>query len=164
MALIATSNGWWWQISSCLQELLGDGLITLSPLFFFFFEVEMSLHTPIPLFRPGLVHSGSASWDDSGWAFPTTSNQRINKNHRYIFDFACACESVMQSIFYWLWRFSLKQMFIVQFSMLYRRIIEATPLIPPPPFRSAYTYGQLKLCNPILHFCCRCWDFSPFKT
>ena len=29
------------------------------------FEVEISLHTPIPLFTLGAVHSGSASWDDS---------------------------------------------------------------------------------------------------
>ena len=31
--------------------------------FFFFFEVEISLCTLILLFRPGSVHSGSASWD-----------------------------------------------------------------------------------------------------
>ena len=29
--------------------------------FFFFFEVEISSHTLIPLFMPGSVHSGSAS-------------------------------------------------------------------------------------------------------
>ena len=29
--------------------------------FFFFFEVEISLHILIPLFTPGLVYSGSAS-------------------------------------------------------------------------------------------------------
>ena len=29
--------------------------------FFFFFEVEISSRTLIPLFRPGSVHSGSAS-------------------------------------------------------------------------------------------------------
>ena len=32
-----------------------------------FFSEEISLHTPLPLFKPGSVHSGSASWDDSGW-------------------------------------------------------------------------------------------------
>ena len=37
---------------------------------FFFFEVEISSHTLIPLFRPGLLHSGSASWDDCDWVFP----------------------------------------------------------------------------------------------
>ena len=30
-----------------------------------YFLVEISLSTPIPPFRPGSVHSGSASWDDS---------------------------------------------------------------------------------------------------
>ena len=30
-------------------------------LLFFFFKVEISSHTLIPLFRPGSVHSGSAS-------------------------------------------------------------------------------------------------------
>ena len=39
------------------------------PIFFFFFLVANSLRTLIPLFRPGSVHSGSASWDDSGLAF-----------------------------------------------------------------------------------------------
>ena len=38
--------------------------------YFFFFKVEISLHPPIPLFRPGSVHSGSASWDDCGQVFP----------------------------------------------------------------------------------------------
>ena len=32
--------------------------------FFSFFKVEISLRTRIILFRPGSVHSGSASWDD----------------------------------------------------------------------------------------------------
>ena len=36
------------------------------PALIFFFKVEISLRTLIPLFRPGSVHSGSASWDDSG--------------------------------------------------------------------------------------------------
>ena len=31
---------------------------------FFWLIVEISLHTLIPLFTPGLAHSGSASWDD----------------------------------------------------------------------------------------------------
>ena len=34
------------------------------------FEVEISLHTLNPVFRPGLVHSSSAGWDDCGWLFP----------------------------------------------------------------------------------------------
>ena len=38
----------------------------------FFFKVKISSHTLAPLFRPGSVHSGSASWDwdDCGWVFP----------------------------------------------------------------------------------------------
>ena len=38
--------------------------------FFFFFEVESSLCTLIPLFMPGSVHSGSVNWDNCGWMFP----------------------------------------------------------------------------------------------
>ena len=37
-----------------------------SVIFFFFFEVEISSSTLIPLFMPRSVHSGSASWDDCG--------------------------------------------------------------------------------------------------
>ena len=37
---------------------------------FCFFEVEISSRTLIPLFAPGSVHSGSASWDDGGRMFP----------------------------------------------------------------------------------------------
>ena len=37
---------------------------------FFFFEVEISLCTLIPLFAPELVHSGSTSWDDCNRVFP----------------------------------------------------------------------------------------------
>ena len=33
-------------------------------------KVEISLRTLIPLFRPGSVHSGSASLDDCGWVIP----------------------------------------------------------------------------------------------
>ena len=36
----------------------------------FFFEVEISLCTLISLFMPGLVHSGSLSWDYGGRMFP----------------------------------------------------------------------------------------------
>ena len=38
--------------------------------FSFFFKVEISLRTLIPLFTPGLVHSCLASWDDCGRMFP----------------------------------------------------------------------------------------------
>ena len=37
--------------------------------FFFFFKVEISSRTLIPLFRPGSVHSGSASGDDCDRVF-----------------------------------------------------------------------------------------------
>ena len=36
----------------------------------FFFKVEISWCTLIPLFMPGSVHSGSACWDDCGQIFP----------------------------------------------------------------------------------------------
>ena len=36
----------------------------------FFFEVEISLCTLIPLFMLGSVHSSSANWDDCGQMFP----------------------------------------------------------------------------------------------
>ena len=38
--------------------------------FFLFFKMEISSHKLIPLFRPGSVHSGSASWDDCDRVFP----------------------------------------------------------------------------------------------
>ena len=37
---------------------------------FVFIEVEISLHTLIPLCMPGSVHNGSAGWDDCGRMFP----------------------------------------------------------------------------------------------
>ena len=45
--------------------------IILSLRFFKHFLVEISSNTPIPLFRQRSVHSGSASWDDQGHAFPS---------------------------------------------------------------------------------------------
>ena len=46
-----------------LARILGECSIFHSPpaLFFFSFEVEINSRTLIPLFRPGSVHSGSAS-------------------------------------------------------------------------------------------------------
>ena len=38
-------------------------------LFFFSFKVGISLRTLIPLLRPELVYSGSASWDDCDRVF-----------------------------------------------------------------------------------------------
>ena len=46
---------------SSLARTFGEGLTVLPVLFFFFFKVEISSCTPIPLFKPGSVHSGSAS-------------------------------------------------------------------------------------------------------
>ena len=48
--------------------------------FFFFFKVEISLRTPIPLFRPGSVHSGWASWDDCGRACTAASAGTWTRN------------------------------------------------------------------------------------
>ena len=42
----------------------------LPPPFFSFVKVEISSRTLIPLFRTGSIHSGSASWDECGRAFP----------------------------------------------------------------------------------------------
>ena len=58
---------------SSLARILGEcstihSLPTL--FFFFFFEVEISLRTQIPLFMPGSNHSGSVGWDNCGWMFP----------------------------------------------------------------------------------------------
>ena len=36
---------------------------------FYFLSGDKVAHTNIPLFRPGSVHSGSASWDDCGQVF-----------------------------------------------------------------------------------------------
>ena len=33
-------------------------------------KMDISLRALVPLFRPGSVHSGSASWDDCDWVFP----------------------------------------------------------------------------------------------
>ena len=55
-------------------RILGErvAIHSLRALLFFsyFFLVEISSCTLIPLIMPGSVHSGSASWDDCGRAFP----------------------------------------------------------------------------------------------
>ena len=51
-------------------EDLGTMFDNSFPASAFFFWLEISPHKLIPLFRPGSVHSGSASWDDSNRAFP----------------------------------------------------------------------------------------------
>ena len=65
---------WWWQwLFPCMQRF-GENVWHSFPAcvfgFFFFFKVEISSHTLIPLFRPGSAHSGSASRDDCDRAFP----------------------------------------------------------------------------------------------
>ena len=54
---------------SSLARILGkcSKIHSLPALSSSFFKVEIRLHTLIPLFRPGSVHSGSASGDDHGW-------------------------------------------------------------------------------------------------
>ena len=56
-------------------RILGEGL-TIHSLpalfFFFFFKVDISSCKLILLFTTGSAHSGSASWDDCGWVFPTS--------------------------------------------------------------------------------------------
>ena len=48
---------------SSLARILGEcsTIHSLPALFFFFFEVEISLRTRIPLFVPGSVHNGSVN-------------------------------------------------------------------------------------------------------
>ena len=57
---------------SSRARILGECSTIHSPptRFLYFLWVEISLCTLIPLFTPGLVHSGSASWDNCDWAFP----------------------------------------------------------------------------------------------
>ena len=54
--------------SSCAR-ILGE-CSTIHPCLHFFFKVEISLCKLIPLFRPGWVHRGSASWDDCNRVSP----------------------------------------------------------------------------------------------
>ena len=60
-------------VAFCLYaRIMGEvqWVVPLPVLFFFFFGVEISSQTPIPLFRLRSVHSGSASWDHWGQVFP----------------------------------------------------------------------------------------------
>ena len=54
---------WWWWLFPRLQGFWENVKFIHSPPALFS-KVEISLCTPIPLFRPESVHSGSASWDD----------------------------------------------------------------------------------------------------
>ena len=71
LQLSVLSLRWWWCFSS-RERILVECSTTHSPpaLFILFFLVEFSTRTLIPLFRPGSVHSGSASWDDCDRVFP----------------------------------------------------------------------------------------------
>ena len=55
---------------SLLARILGECLTIYSPPVLFFFQVEISSHTLVSLFRPGSVHSGSASWHNCDRVFP----------------------------------------------------------------------------------------------
>ena len=48
----------------------GENIQQFIPLCAFFFKVEISLRTLIPLISPGSVHSCSVSWDDCDQVFP----------------------------------------------------------------------------------------------
>ena len=61
---------WWWWLFPGMRGFWGKVTIRSPPALFFFFKVETSSRIRIPLFIPGSVHSGSASWDDCGRVFP----------------------------------------------------------------------------------------------
>ena len=58
---------WWWSFPQVRGFWENDNSF---PACACFFKVEIRSHTVIPLFRPGSVHSGSASWDKCGRVFP----------------------------------------------------------------------------------------------
>ena len=57
---VSGSINWWWpfRASKDFGRMFDNSFPACA---FFFFSVEISLRTLIPLFMPGLVHSGSAS-------------------------------------------------------------------------------------------------------
>ena len=70
---LSVVNKWnviYWWLFLHLQGYFWECLTICSLPALFFFEVEISLHTLIPLFMPWSVHSGSVSWDYWGWMFP----------------------------------------------------------------------------------------------
>ena len=66
--LYGGGGGFWW----LFPRMRGFGGVFNNsfPTCAFFFKVEIRLHTLFPLFRPGSVHGGSASWDNCDWVFP----------------------------------------------------------------------------------------------
>ena len=74
--VLGTHGVWWWWWCWWLFPRLRGFWQNVRPLipclrfYFWFLEVEISSPALIPLFMPGSVHSGSASWDDWGRMFP----------------------------------------------------------------------------------------------
>ena len=66
------SDGCFFLVYEDLWRMFDNSFLACASFFFsfFFFKVEVSSHTLIPLCRPGSVHSGSARWDDCDWVFP----------------------------------------------------------------------------------------------
>ena len=65
--LVAYCSEWWWWLSPHFQGFWENVRLFIPCLhcfFVLFLEVEISLLAPVPLFRPGSVHSGSVSGDD----------------------------------------------------------------------------------------------------
>ena len=60
---------WWWWLFPRVRGFW-ENVRQFIPRLRFFFYVEIGLRTLIPLFRPGSVQSGPASWDDSDREFP----------------------------------------------------------------------------------------------
>ena len=71
-AALREINWWWWLFHSVREfwENVRQFIPRLRFLKFFLIKVEISSRTLIPLFMPGSVHSGSASWDDCDRMFP----------------------------------------------------------------------------------------------
>ena len=63
---------WGWEGCVCVWGGGGNEAQQSIPCLHFFFSLflEISLHAPVPLFRLGSVHSGSASWNNCGQVFP----------------------------------------------------------------------------------------------
>ena len=56
----------WCGVFFLTVRIFGEGSLIPHLCFFLLLLLEISSHTLIPLFMPGLVHSGSASWDNCG--------------------------------------------------------------------------------------------------
>ena len=61
---------WWWWLFPHLRRFREKVQPFIPCPCFFFFKVEISLRTLIPLFRSGPAQSGSATWDDCDRVFP----------------------------------------------------------------------------------------------